>query len=79
MLDLEKKKALAGIYGDITSPGSFSGLNSLYREAIKHDIDVSLSDVKKFLSQVPTYGVYHPQRKKFQRSRGKSYCWKEVF
>ena len=69
MLTVKKRRALQKIYHDLSNPGSFSGVNPLYRESVKRKIGVSHSDVKTFLHSNDTFTVFHPAKKRFVRSK----------
>jgi len=48
---------------------AFTGLNSFYKFLKEKDINISKSDVKKWLSSQKTFSLYYPHRLKFKRNK----------
>ena len=68
MLTEEKRRRLSKLYKNSNNPGSFGGVKKLYRAANEEGVNVSYSDVKKFLLSEPTYTIFHDAKKHFVRS-----------
>lgn len=66
-------KILSKIYYDIQNPAGFTGIDPVWKEAIKIDPKIKRSDVKKFLLKQYTYTIHKPIVRKFQRRRITSY------
>lgn len=62
-------KTLSKIFTDPSSPGGFSGIEELYREAKKTIPSLTRKDVKKFLESNLTYTRNKPRRLRFKRQR----------
>ena len=60
---------LEDIYGDPSQPGSFGGVDNLYRDARRRGIRVSKKDVENWLSKKLSYTLHKPARKNFKRNR----------
>jgi hypothetical protein len=60
---------LSKIYKDRRNPGSFTGIDSLYREARKINGQIKKKDIVKFLEGERTYGLFKSRRLRFPRSR----------
>ena len=60
---------LEDIYGDPSQPGSFGGVDNLYRDARSRGIRVSKKDVENWLSKKLSDTLHKPARKKFKRNR----------
>ena len=58
---------LRSIYEKASSPGSYGGVESLYREAKNQKIKVSRQQVEKWLSKELSYTLHKPVRKRFSR------------
>ena len=80
MLTKEKEKYLAKIYFDPKEPASFSSLEKFYN-AIKDRnlLDISKSDLRKWLSKQESYTAHRSLRQKFTHPRVispyKNYMW----
>jgi hypothetical protein len=62
-----KERILKEIYFNLNSTASYSGINKILEEAKKRNNDITINDVKTFLSKERTYTLYKPRRKKFKR------------
>jgi hypothetical protein len=62
-------KTLSKIFKDPSSPGGFSGVNELYREAKKTLPSITKKQVKEFLESNLTYTRNKPRRLRFKRQR----------
>jgi len=62
-------KVLEDIYYNLDSPSSFTGINSLYKEAKKQLPNISVSDVKRWLCKQESHTLHKPRRKKFLHRR----------
>ena len=60
---------LRSIYENASSPGSYGGVESLYREAKKQKIKVSRQQVEKWVSKELSYTLHKPVRKRFSRNK----------
>ena len=60
---------LRSIYENASSPRSYGGVESLYREAKKQKIKVSRQQVEKWLSKELSYTLHKPVRKRFSRNK----------
>ena len=54
-------------YLDVNSPAAYSGLEKVYNEARKHNKNVTMKDVSKYLQGENTYSLHKPRRNKFPR------------
>jgi len=62
------KAVLKRIYFDPKQPSSFSGVDALYRRAKEETTcHITRDFIKKWLSDVPSYSLHKPARKKFPR------------
>ena len=61
---------LQSIYNDVSAPGSFQGVNKLYK-AVKDDgvYRITLSDIEDWLSTNKSYTMYRPVKKVNKRSK----------
>ena len=60
-----KSQFLYDLYYDENSPGSYSGINSLYREARKLGRkDIKIKDVKSFLNQQEVHSIFSKVHRK---------------
>ena len=71
--------ALNDIYEDPSSPGSFGGVDALYREARKRGLRVTKNEVKDWLSGKLSYTLHKPARKRFKRNRTTVFYVNELF
>jgi hypothetical protein len=62
------EKVLSEIYYDISNPGSYGGLESLFREASKKLPDLKKKDVRNWLSGQLVYTLHKPARRRFKRN-----------
>lgn len=60
---------LKTIYYDPKNPGSFGGVNKLFKEAKKLIPNLKITDVKNWLKSQFTYTLHKPLRKNFQRNK----------
>ena len=60
---------LEDIYGDPSQPGSFGGVDNLYRDAWSRGIRVTKKNVRDWLSKKLSYTLHRPALKKFKRNR----------
>ena len=65
----ELKKVLKKVYYDPSNVGSFGSVQNLYTEAKKEYLDLSLKDVKLWLSSQRTYTLHKVARRKFKRNK----------
>ena len=67
------------IYYDIKQPGSYGGMNALYRFVKQKDPKMACKDVIKWLLKQKTYTLHKPVRHRFARrklySRGTDFFW----
>ena len=63
---MERRKE---IYEDPSQPGSFGGVDSLYREARRRGLNVTKNNVKRWLSERLSYSLHRPARKKIKRNK----------
>jgi hypothetical protein len=61
-------KVLSKIYYDTSNPGSYGGVKSLYREAIKVIPNLAEKDVKEWLSSQLVYTLHKPTKRRFKRN-----------
>ena len=69
MLTQEKEDYLKGVYFNPKEPSSFSGVNKLYKYVRTHRMDISKSDIRKWLSKDATYSLYRKVVRKFKRPK----------
>jgi Integrase core domain len=62
-------RRLSSLYYDAKSSASFGGSNKLRKAAIAAGLNVSLADVKEWLSSEDTYTLHKPRRKRFPRNK----------
>ena len=60
---------LNNIYYDPSKPGSFGGVQKLYRVAKKAGKNYRMKDIRSWLEDQETYYFYKPQNTKFERSK----------
>ena len=60
---------LAKIYETASNPGSFGGVDALYREAKRNKLKVTRKQVSEWLSNKLSYTLHKPVRKKFKRNK----------
>jgi hypothetical protein len=60
-------EVLEQIYYDAANPGSFTGVEPLYRSA--KPFGITKSDVKDWLSEQFVYSLHKPARKRWKRNR----------
>ena len=65
---MERQKLLKNIYTNIRSPGGYTGVNALLKEAKQHDNGIKKKDVVYFLEGQRTYGLFKPRRLRYQKS-----------
>lgn len=61
------EKVLNQIYTDLQNPNSFSSIKKLYEAGKKHLPNLTLEQVKEFLTKKPAYGIYRKVVRKFPR------------
>ena len=71
----ELHKTIKRIYYDPADPGSFGGVDRLFRRVKEKlnenktgNIDITRSDIKKFLTDQASYSLHRPAKKSFQRN-----------
>lgn len=64
-----KENILRDIYYNLNSPASYAGINKILLEAKKKNRNISIKDVKTFLSKERTYTLFKPRRIRFKRLR----------
>ena len=65
-----KEKYLQSLYYDVTSAGSFGGLDRLHRQVRRDDeYNISKSFVREWLSSQDAYTLHRPIRKRWKRNR----------
>ena len=57
-------KLIKKVYFDLNSPAAFSGIEKVYREAKKHDKNVKLKDVVRYLQGERTFTLHKPARRR---------------
>ena len=57
------------IYTDPSSPGSFGGVQRLYREARKQKINITKKQVENWLKRHLSYTLHKPAIKHFKRNK----------
>ena len=60
---------LQEIYEDVSSPGGFSGLEPLYREAKRRGLPVTRDAVRQWLAANVTYTLHKPAARKIKRNK----------
>ena len=70
---------LRTIYNDAGSPGSFSGVDQLYREAKRRGLRVTRDGVRKWLAGNVTYTLHKPAARKLRRNRVKVFYIDETW
>ena len=70
---------LKKLYYDVNEPSSFSSINNLYKAAKKQNLNVTLTDVKKFLHSQPTYTKHVLPKKRFSTSKVVAYSVDDVW
>lgn len=63
------EKSIEEIYTKPSSPGSFGGVEQLFRECRRRKIKVTKSQVEKWLTHRLTYTLHKPARKTFKRNK----------
>ena len=63
-----KSDVLKSIYYNLANPGSFGGQNKLFREANKVRPDITIEDVRDWLSGELVYTLHKPVVRKFKRN-----------
>src|SRR5690349_4077764 len=66
---------LREIYTSLDSPGGFSGVSNLLREAKKRDPTVTRKDVQAFFETQRTYGLFRNRRVRYSRLKTIPICW----
>ena len=64
---VEFKEALDRIYTDPSSPGGYSSLERLYKEARKIHPNIKRRDVEEFLAANRTFTLFKHRRLNFKR------------
>ena len=62
-------KLLKSVYYGLSSPASFSGENSVYREAKKRCPGITYENVRNFLKKQRNYQIHKPIKQKFLRNK----------
>ena len=66
-------------YYDVKEPGSYGGIDALYRLMKQRGENVTRKQVVDWLAEQETYGLHKPVRRSFTRrkinSRGIDYLW----
>ena len=66
-------------YYDVKAPGSYGGIDALYRLMKQRGENVTRKQVANWLAEQETYGLHKPVRRRFARrkiySRGIDYLW----
>ena len=70
---------LAKIYETASNPGSFGGVDALYREAKRNKLKVTKKQVSEWLSNKLSYTLHKPVRKKFQRNKTRVFYVDELW
>ena len=67
------------VYYEVKAPGSYGGIDSLYRLMKQRGENVTRKQVADWLAEQETYGLHKPVRRRFARrkiySRGIDYLW----
>ena len=63
------EKLLDSIYYDQKNSGSYSGVQNLYKAAIKKNPKITLDGVKEYLSKQLPYTLHFPRRDRFKRNK----------
>ncbi len=63
------ERLLEKLYYDLSSPATYSGVSTLYREAKKLNRKVKVSDVEAFLKKQYVYSMHKPARRNFEHAR----------
>ena len=70
VIDVKKLSAyLSRVYTSPKYPGSFSGLDKLYREVKKEFPNVSRKDVQLWAKDNLSYALHRPARRTFKRNQ----------
>ena len=70
---------LAKIYETASNPGSFGGVDALYREAKRNKLKVTKKQVTEWLSNKLSYTLHKPVRKIFQRNKTRVFYVDELW
>jgi hypothetical protein len=68
-MDSSINNILSDIYYNTSNPGSFGGIQKLYKSAKLNNNNISLLDVKNWLKSQPTYTLHKPARRKYPRNK----------
>ena len=69
-LNAEQKEFLHSLYFDVTKPAAYSGYEKFFRQVLKEGRhDLSINQVKKWLSASDVYSVHKPVKKQFPHRR----------
>ena len=71
--------SLEHIYSNVKNPASFGSAASLYKEAKKMKLNVTLNDVMKFLRSQPTYTKHVLPKKRFKHAKVIAYSVDDVW
>lgn len=63
------EKILKDVYFNVSSPACYSGVQAVYKEAHKRDPNITLLDVKKYLSRQNTYTLHKPVIRHYPRNK----------
>ena len=72
-------RKLEFLYSDPKSPVAFGGVNSLYKEAKRQKLPVTLDGVKKFLRSKKTYTLHVLKPGRFLRPQMIAYGFRYMF
>ena len=67
-MDEEQKNRLHQLYSTASDPGSYGGVNRLYRRAKEVGLNVTKKDVTNYLKNIYAYSLHKPARKHFARN-----------
>ena len=70
---------LAKIYETASNPGSFGGVDALYREAKRNKLKVTKKQMTEWLSNKLSYTLHKPVRKIFQRNKTRVFYVEELW
>ncbi len=67
-LRVDVKEILKPLWLEPNSPASFSGASTLYKEARKRKVKVTLKQVQDFLRSQKTYTIHHAAKIRFPKA-----------